>query len=766
MDFMPDKNGHIEVHQETNYLIVALSYCVSVLGARTALELLGKRTSHLGAMNWFRLIGAAFSMGFVGIWTTHFIGMKACRLGDGSPQAQLGYDPWYTILSLIVPLVVLTLSFLLVGSQPQVNIKRILFGGTLAGLTVAFMHYCGQYAIKSYIIKYDLSYFIASIIIAIIASNVALYIFFRLRSKWKNQWHKKLGSALIMGIAVCGMHYTAYAGTHYFITTGQIIVNSGSISDNLLLGLNVTGSLITCAILITVVAISRNAELQRKRHAQKVVLGAAIYNENGWILVSNDGFIPIKKITNEYSQDPISRRIPYSVLFREMFALSAKQLYDSLSIPLSESGTLYDHILNTGHLKNQPTDCSSSIITSTSGKQDNIGSNIIKIVNNSKNYLKSMFIKNNNIIINNIKLQERRNDDDTKKKNDFDVPPLCISPSAPSFPSSSSTEEHFHKLGYRFTDPRLIARLMSEQIQVRPGEMLCFLEKMFVYSDSGLNCLLEPDRIYTGLFVLQKTPQGSQVLVMENSRHQIPMAKLSNICNSLNKFELDYLKRKNGMRLTDMLSQLGQTFFGGAYSPTLVPSDNSDNHSLRNSIYSNNSVNTNPKRLDLDSLRYDLAQSLHQLIHLINEENLYSNAILYPEVFTIPISTPSSSSKAGEVKFIPYSLFKNYQEILYYNSPVEMQNWKNQVNNEFGELLIKLENSRSNDNSRRNSKIDSSNKFDFNNIEMLVEESKTVEEITDNELGADDDRINKENYLNSSITISTWNKEERWFDKK
>ncbi|CAJ0901879.1 11280_t:CDS:2, partial [Entrophospora sp. SA101] len=674
MDFMPDKNGHIEVHQETNYLIVALSYCVSVLGARTALELLGKRTSHLGAMNWFRLIGAAFSMGFVGIWTTHFIGMKACRLGDGSPQAQLGYDPWYTILSLIVPLVVLTLSFLLVGSQPQVNIKRILFGGTLAGLTVA------------------------SIIIAIIASNVALYIFFRLRSKWKNQWHKKLGSALIMGIAVCGMHYTAYAGTHYFITTGQIIVNSGSI-------MNVTGSLITCAILITVVAISRNAELQRKRHAQKVVLGAAIYNENGWILVSNDGFIPIKKITNEYSQDnledeftsfhpvfqwiyrvshdwksienwlpyierhllskkkPISRRIPYSVLFREMFALSAKQLYDSLSIPLSESGTLYDHILNTGHLKNQPTDCSSSIITSTSGKQDNIGSNIIKIVNNSKNYLKSMFIKNNNIIINNIKLQERRNDDDTKKKNDFgkgqiggdnsknggddiDVPPLCISPSAPSFPSSSSTEEHFHKLGYRFTDPRLIARLMSEQIQVRPGEMLCFLEKMFVYSDSGLNCLLEPDRIYTGLFVLQKTPQGSQVLVMENSRHQIPMAKLSNICNSLNKFELDYLKRKNGMRLTDMLSQLGQTFFGGAYSPTLVPSDNSDNHSLRNSIYSNNSVNTNPKRLDLDSLRYDLAQSLHQLIHLINEENLYSNAILYPEVFTIPISTPSSSSKA------------------------------------------------------------------------------------------------------------------------
>src|SRR5947209_13692983 len=102
------------------------------------------------------------------------------------------------------------------------------------------MHYCGQYAIKVYFIRYDLSYFIASVIIAILASNTALYIFFRLRSKWKNQWYKKFGCALIMGVAVCGMHYTAYAGTHYFVEPNQIInsVNDDdtTISDALLLG--------------------------------------------------------------------------------------------------------------------------------------------------------------------------------------------------------------------------------------------------------------------------------------------------------------------------------------------------------------------------------------------------------------------------------------------------------------------------------------------------------------------------------------------------
>jgi len=152
-----------EVRQRTKPEIVILSYFISVLGAQTTLELLGRRTSHLGIINWLRLIGAAFSMGFVGIWTMHFVGQKALVLGDGRPEEQLRYDIWYksifflnfffsslffsflilfyllnryTLLSLIVPILVLLLAFYSIGAQPQVDLLRLLSGGTTAGLTV------------------------------------------------------------------------------------------------------------------------------------------------------------------------------------------------------------------------------------------------------------------------------------------------------------------------------------------------------------------------------------------------------------------------------------------------------------------------------------------------------------------------------------------------------------------------------------------------------------------------------------------------------
>ncbi|CAG8840648.1 16838_t:CDS:2, partial [Racocetra persica] len=126
----PSNKTMVEIPQETNFWIVFLSYCISVLGMITTLELLGKRSSQSGSKNWLRLIGAAFSNGFVGIWGMHFIGMRACVLSGGR---RLRYNLWYTLLSLFIPIGVLSLAFYSIGAQPQVDLTRILIGGTLAG---------------------------------------------------------------------------------------------------------------------------------------------------------------------------------------------------------------------------------------------------------------------------------------------------------------------------------------------------------------------------------------------------------------------------------------------------------------------------------------------------------------------------------------------------------------------------------------------------------------------------------------------------------
>jgi NO-binding membrane sensor protein with MHYT domain len=70
----------IYVEQHFDAGLIVLSYIISVIGAQTTLELLGRRTSIKGYYNLFLLCGAALAMGCVGIWSMHFIGNNALKL--------------------------------------------------------------------------------------------------------------------------------------------------------------------------------------------------------------------------------------------------------------------------------------------------------------------------------------------------------------------------------------------------------------------------------------------------------------------------------------------------------------------------------------------------------------------------------------------------------------------------------------------------------------------------------------------------------------
>jgi NO-binding membrane sensor protein with MHYT domain len=84
------------------------------------------------------------------------------------------------------------------------GVGKLLVAGTLTGLGVALMHYIGMAAmIMQAKISYDERLFYGSLAIAVLAATVALWLAFNLRGNLQ-----RFGSALIMGVAVCGMHYT------------------------------------------------------------------------------------------------------------------------------------------------------------------------------------------------------------------------------------------------------------------------------------------------------------------------------------------------------------------------------------------------------------------------------------------------------------------------------------------------------------------------------------------------------------------------------
>jgi len=179
--------------------LVGLSYVISVYGSYTALQF---ALAIPQGRTWGAVIasvaGAAVALGGA-IWSMHFIGMNAADTG-----IPVTFDPALTIAALVLAILAAGVGMFVVGRSDGGPVNLPL-GGLLTGLGIALMQYTGMAAmVLPAKISYDLTLFGASILIAVFAATVALWLAF---SRGGNLL--RFGSALLIGIAVCAMHYTA-----------------------------------------------------------------------------------------------------------------------------------------------------------------------------------------------------------------------------------------------------------------------------------------------------------------------------------------------------------------------------------------------------------------------------------------------------------------------------------------------------------------------------------------------------------------------------
>lgn len=161
-------------------------------------------------------------MGGIAIWSMHFIGNYAIILGQGEPNLQVVYSPSFTALSFFLPICVLFLAFISVGTGDRASILRIALGGALTGFAVCGMHYIAQAGIRNYTCTYKVAFVVLSAIIAVFDSILALAIFFRFRSQWNASWWKRSIVAAILSVAVSGMHWLASVETDYRLKTSSM----------------------------------------------------------------------------------------------------------------------------------------------------------------------------------------------------------------------------------------------------------------------------------------------------------------------------------------------------------------------------------------------------------------------------------------------------------------------------------------------------------------------------------------------------------------
>lgn len=191
--------------------LVGLSVLIAILASYTALDLAGRITKASGGQlrAWW-LGGGAIAMG-VGIWSMHFTGMLAFTL----PIPVFYELP--TVLDSLLAAVGASGIALFVVSQPRLTPGKWLMGGICMAAGISMMHYIGMDAMKlQATLSYAPEWTLLSMLSAFIVSLVALWLAFYLRSDatGRSDWYRVV-SALLMGMGISSMHYTAMAGAKF-----------------------------------------------------------------------------------------------------------------------------------------------------------------------------------------------------------------------------------------------------------------------------------------------------------------------------------------------------------------------------------------------------------------------------------------------------------------------------------------------------------------------------------------------------------------------
>lgn len=235
-------------------LLVVLSYLVSVLGSFTALQLAIAIPSAHGAIQRGRaIVAAGAAMGGGAIWAMHFIAMLSCRM-----DLQVSYDLGITALSAVIGMVSCMVG-LAIASAGVFGWGKLIVAGLFMGLGVTGMHYTGMAAmLMPATIHYDTTLVAASAAIAVVASIVALWLAFNLRG-----WVQMLGSALVMGVAVCGMHYTG-------MLAATFVPGEGTATAPGLSGANLGTGIFAVTTLLLAVVLATSLIRQRQRASVQI----------------------------------------------------------------------------------------------------------------------------------------------------------------------------------------------------------------------------------------------------------------------------------------------------------------------------------------------------------------------------------------------------------------------------------------------------------------------------------------------------------------
>jgi len=254
-------SSHEIHHFSMGTWVFLLAWLVSAIGSYVGLACAHRATiapTRSLHRQWTWL--ASVSIGGVGIWLMHFIGM----MGFAVPGETVRYGLVETIASVALAIGATWFGLQIVDPNSSwmptaPRFVRLGIGGVVMGCAVAAMHYTGMAAVRvpGELIQ-DSAYIAASVVIGVVASLVALWLSQAVESPLM-----RVPAAAIMGCAVVALHYTGMAGVSVHIDQ-SVPDPSGMTVMSLMFPGFILGFLVLALVLLLLLAAPSDADIDRE----------------------------------------------------------------------------------------------------------------------------------------------------------------------------------------------------------------------------------------------------------------------------------------------------------------------------------------------------------------------------------------------------------------------------------------------------------------------------------------------------------------------
>jgi NO-binding membrane sensor protein with MHYT domain len=191
-----------QVHHGHDPFLMSLSVLIAIQGSFVSLVLAREIGRFVGLRRRLVLAMSAVTLGS-SIWAMHFIGMLAYHM-----PASATYDLFLTLLSFLIAVLAVGIGYG-ITTVMAAGVTRDAAAAVFTGGGIAGMHYVGMAALRGQVeLAYQPDWVALSILIGVIAAGISQHLAFGTRL----QARAALG-AVVMGLAISGMHYAAMYGT-------------------------------------------------------------------------------------------------------------------------------------------------------------------------------------------------------------------------------------------------------------------------------------------------------------------------------------------------------------------------------------------------------------------------------------------------------------------------------------------------------------------------------------------------------------------------